>query len=228
MFTCDEDIAGDATNLFNYLTGYSFKVDYKKLLVAPLNLRQRFESMIEREIGHARQGRKAHLIFKMNALVDLPLIQALYRASQAGVRIQLLVRGICCLRPEVPGVSEHIEVTSIVGRFLEHSRIYYFANGGEEEIYIGSADLMPRNIDQRVEVLFPLDDPDMVRRIRDQVLAIYLADNAKARRMLPSGAYVRKRPGEGKKRIDAQEWLLEKRRGSAGAPKSKPRRSTMD
>ncbi len=228
MFTCDEDIADDATNLFNYLTGYSSKVDYKKLLVAPLNLRPRFESMIEREIEHAREGRKAHLIFKMNALVDVPLIQALYRASQAGVKIQLLVRGICCLRPEVPGVSDNIEVTSIVGRFLEHSRIYYFANGGEEEIYIGSADLMPRNIDQRVEVLFPLDDPDMVRRIRDQVLAIYLADNVKSRRMLPSGAYVRKRPGEGKKRVDAQEWLLEKRRGSAAAPKSKPRRGAMD
>jgi polyphosphate kinase len=228
MFTCDEEIAGDATNLFNYLTGYSSKVDYKKLLVAPLNLRQRFESMIERETEHARQGRKAHLIFKMNALVDLPIIQALYRASQAGVKIQLLVRGICCLRPEVPGVSEGIEVTSIVGRFLEHSRIYYFANGGQEEIYLGSADLMPRNIDQRVEILFPVDDPDMVRRIRDQVLAIYLADNVKARRMLPSGAYVRKRGGEGKKRIDAQEWLLEKRRGSCTAPKAKPRRREME
>ncbi|HTX34119.1 MAG TPA: polyphosphate kinase 1, partial [Bryobacteraceae bacterium] len=228
MFTCDEDIASDATNLFNYLTGYSSKVDYKKLLVAPLNLRQRFESLIEREIEHARQGRKAHLIFKMNALVDLPLIQALYRASQAGVKIQLLVRGICCLRPEVPGVSDHIEVTSIVGRFLEHSRIYYFANGGEEEIYIGSADLMPRNIDGRVEVLFPLDEADLVRRVRDQVLAIYLADNVKARRMLASGAYVRKRGGEGKKRTDAQEWLLEKRRGLTIPPKTKPPRSTMD
>ena len=155
------------------------------------------------------------------------MIQALYHASQAGVKIQLLVRGICCLRPGVPGVSDNIEVTSIVGRFLEHSRIYYFRNGGDEEIYIGSADLMPRNIDHRVEVLFPVDDPDLVRRIRDQVLAIYLADNVKARRMLSSGAYVRKHAGEGKKRVDSQEWLLEKRRGS-GAPKPKPRRSTMD
>jgi len=228
MFTCDEDIASDVTNLFNYLTGYSSKVDYKKLLVAPLNLRPRFQSLIEREIDHARHGRKAHLIFKMNALVDMPLIQSLYRASRAGVRIQLLVRGICCLRPELAGASEHIEVISIVGRFLEHSRIYYFANGGKEEMYIGSADLMPRNIDHRVEVLFPVDDSDMVRRIRDQVLAIYLADNVKARRMLPSGAYVRKRGGEGKKRIDAQEWLLEKRRGSAIATKPKLRRNTMD
>jgi len=228
MFTCDEDIAADATNLFNYLTGYSSKVDYRKLLVAPLNLRQRFAALIEREIEHARAGRRAHLIFKMNALVDVPLIQALYRASQAGVKIELLVRGICCLRPELPGVSDHIEVTSIVGRFLEHSRIYYFANGGDEEIYIGSADLMPRNIDGRVEILFPLGDPESVRRIRDQVLAIYLADNVKARRMLPSGAYVRKRGGEGKKHIDAQEWLLEKRRNSATVPKPKPRRNTMD
>jgi len=228
LFTCDEDIADDVTNLFNYLTGYSSKVDYKKLLVAPLNLRARFEGMIEREIGHARAGRKGHLIFKMNALVDVPMIRLLYRASQAGVKVELLVRGICCLRPQVPGLSDHIEVTSIVGRFLEHSRIYYFANGGQEEIYIGSADLMPRNIDHRVEVLFPMDDPDLVRRIRDQVLTVYLADNVKARRMLPSGAYVRKTAGEGKKRINAQEWLLQKRRGSGGEPKSKPRRNTLD
>src|ERR1700722_4908598 len=159
----------------------------------------------------------------MNALADLRVIQALYRASQAGVKIQLLVRGICCLRPEVPGVSDNIEVTSIVGRFLEHSRIYYFANGGEEEIYIGSADLMPRNIDQRVEILFPMDDSDLVRRVHDQVLAVYLADNVKARHMTSTGAYVRKRVGEGKKRVDAQEWLLAKRRGLATAPDPKPK-----
>ncbi|MBZ5619036.1 MAG: polyphosphate kinase 1 [Acidobacteriia bacterium] len=220
MFTCDEDIADDATNLFNYLTGYSAKADYKKLLVAPLNLRARFAAMIEREIEHARAGEEGHLIFKTNALVDVPLIRALYRASQAGVRIQLLVRGICCLRPGVRGVSDNIEVISIVGRFLEHSRVYYFRNGGEEEIYIGSADLMPRNIDHRVEVLFPLDDPVLVQRVRDQILAVYLADNVKARRMLSNGTYVAKSPGENRKRVNSQEFLLAKRRTSPQRPKN--------
>jgi polyphosphate kinase len=212
MFTCDEDIADDATNLFNYLTGYSAKADYKKLLVAPLNLRARFAAMIEREVEHARSGEKGHLIFKMNALVDAPLIRALYRASQAGVKVQLLVRGICCLRPGLAGVSDHIEVVSIVGRFLEHSRVYYFRNGGEEEIYIGSADLMPRNIDHRVEVLFPLDDPALVRRVRDQILAVYLADNVKARRMQSNGTYVSKTASKGAKEVNSQELLLAQRR----------------
>jgi len=208
MFTSDEQIADDATNLFNYLTGYSAKSDYKKLLVAPLNLRTRFEAMIEREIEQARAGAGGHLIFKTNALVDPHVIRALYRASQAGVRIQLIVRGICCLRPGVPGVSDHIEVISVVGRFLEHSRIYYFRNGGKEEIYVGSADLMPRNIDHRVEVLFPLEDEQLIRRVRDEVLAVYLADNVKARRMHSSGSYTRKKSGDGKKVTNAQEWLL--------------------
>ena len=220
LFTCDEDIADDATDLFNYLTGYSAKADYQKLLVAPVNLRSRFDALIEREIEHAQAGEKGHLIFKMNALVDAQLIRALYRASQAGVRIQLLVRGICCLRPGVPGVSENIEVTSIVGRFLEHSRVYYFRNGGEEEIYIGSADLMPRNIDHRVEVLFPLDDPALVRRVRDQILAIYLADNVKGRRMLSNGSYVAKPSAEGGKHVNSQEYLLALRKASPQRLKS--------
>jgi polyphosphate kinase len=210
MFTCDEDIADDVTNLFNYLTGYSAKSDYKKLLIAPLNLRSRFEAMVEREIRHARAGRGGHLIFKMNALVDAPLIRQLYRASQAGVKVQLIVRGICCLLPEVPGVSDNIEVISIVGRFLEHSRIYYFRNGGEDEIYVGSADLMPRNIDHRVEVLFPVEESRLVERLRDQVLGTYLADNVKARRMLSDGSYVRKE-GEGKRRVNSQEVLMKRR-----------------
>ncbi len=142
LFTCDEAVADDVSDLFNYLTGYSHKDDYLKLLVAPVNLRPKFEALIEREIKHAKSGGKAHLIFKMNSLADPKIIRVLYKASQAGVRIQLLVRGICCLRPGVPGVSDNIEVTSIVGRFLEHSRVFYFRNGGEEEVYIGSADLM--------------------------------------------------------------------------------------
>jgi len=224
LFTVDEDLADDATNLFNYLTGYSAKSDYKKLLVAPLNLRERFTAMIEREIEHAAAGRKAHLIFKMNALVDGPLIRALYRASQAGVRVQLIVRGICCLRPGVPGVSDNIEVISVVGRFLEHSRIYYFRNGGADEVYIGSADLMPRNIDHRVEVLFPLEKPALVERIRDRLLGSYLGDNVKARRMQPGGIYVRKSP-EGKGRFDVQEALLARRAAQPAKPAGKSKRS---
>jgi len=214
LFTCDEAVADDVSNLFNYLTGYSHKTDYQKLLVAPVNLRSKFEAMIEREIKHARSGRKAHLIFKMNSLVDPKIIRSLYKASQAGVRIQLLVRGICCLRPGVPGVSDHIEVTSIVGRFLEHSRIYYFRNGGDEEVYIGSADLMPRNIDHRVEVLAPIREPAMIRHLRDTVLAGYLADNVKARQMNTTGVYTRKRGGA-KSRLNVQEWFIRQRREPA-------------
>ena len=207
LFTADEDVAADASDLFNYLTGYSGKSDYRRLLVAPVNLRTRLASLIEREIGHAKEGRAAALIFKMNALVDPRMIRALYRASASGVKMQLLVRGICCLRPGLPGISENIEVMSVVGRFLEHSRIYYFRNAGDEEVYIGSADLMPRNIDHRVEVLVPIRDPDMFRHLRDDVLATYLADNVKARRMQPNGSYV-KRQEEGTAAINAQEALL--------------------
>jgi polyphosphate kinase len=213
LFTADEDIADDVTDLFNYLTGYSYKSDYKRLLVAPVNLRARMEALIEREIKHAKAGRKAHLIFKVNSLADPQIIRSLYRASREGVKIQLLVRGICCLRPGVPGVSENIEVSSVVGRFLEHSRIYYFHNGGEDEVFIGSADLMPRNIDHRVEVLVPILDRGLVRTLREDVLAVYLADNVKARHMLPNGSYTRKRPGDGRPKVNSQETLLRKRSG---------------
>jgi len=208
LFTADEHIADDVTNLFNYLTGYSAKSDYRKLLVAPVNLRARLLGLIEREIEHKKHGREAHLVFKMNALVDPQMIRALYRASQAGVRVDLLVRGICCLRPGVPGVSDNIEVISIVGRFLEHSRIYYFANGGDEQVFVGSADLMPRNIDHRVEVLFPIEDKRLIRTIRADVLAMYFADTVKARRMTAEGAYVRPRPVRGKKAFNSQQWLI--------------------
>ena len=211
LFTADEDIADDATDLFNYLTGYSYKSDYKRLLVAPVNLRARLEALIEREIKHAKAGRKAQLVFKVNSLGDAPIIRALYKASRAGVQIQLLVRGICCLRPGVPGVSENIEVSSVVGRFLEHSRVYYFQNGGEDEVYIGSADLMPRNIDHRVEVLVPILDRSLVRALREDVLAVYLADNVKARRMQSNGTYTRKKAGEGRPKVNSQDHLLRRR-----------------
>ncbi len=208
MFTTDEMLTEDVTDLFNYLTGYSSKHDYRKLLVSPITLRARFEEFIEREIEHAKAGRRAHLIFKMNALVDGRIIRKLYRASCAGVKIELLVRGICCLRPGVPGVSENIKVTSIVGRFLEHSRIYYFLNGGAEETYIGSADLMPRNLDRRVEELFPVEDPRLRTRIKNEIIDCYLADNVKARRMQSDGTYVRVRPRKGEPAINAQEALI--------------------
>jgi len=217
VLTADNGIADDATDLFNYLTGYSQKSDYRHLLVAPVNLRTRLGALIERAIRHAKARRKAHLIFKMNALVDPKIIRLLYRASQAGVRIQLLVRGICCLRPGLAGISDHIEVFSIVGRFLEHSRVFYFHSNGDEEVYIGSADLMPRNIDHRVEVLVPVRDPLIARRIRDEVLAVYLADNVKARMMLPTGAYVRKRSARAP--ANSQELLLHRPADSKKKPK---------
>lgn len=207
LFTADEEIADDATDLFNYLTGYSAKQEYRKLLVAPKNLRESLTALIEREIASHRRHGGGHLIFKMNALVDRDMIRLLYRASQAGVKVELLVRGICCLRPGVAGISENIRVVSIVGRFLEHSRIYYFRNNGEDEVYAGSADLMPRNLNRRVEVLFPIEDPRLVRYLRGEVLATYLVDNVKAHVMQPDATYVRRRP-EGESSINSQSALL--------------------
>ncbi|HYL77844.1 MAG TPA: polyphosphate kinase 1 [Bryobacteraceae bacterium] len=214
MFTANEEIGDDVTHLFNYLTGYSAKSDYQRLLVAPVNMRARIQAMILREIDNQNQGLKGHLIFKMNALVDPDIIRLLYRASQAGVKIQLLTRGICALRPGLPGISDNIEVTSIVGRFLEHSRVYYFRNGGDEEMYLGSADMMPRNLDHRVEILFPLAEERLIARVRDEFLATYLSDTVKARRMLSDGTYVRRKPGPGKRPVNAQEVLMPKRRSA--------------
>jgi polyphosphate kinase len=208
LFTCDEDLGEDATDLFNYLTGYSAKKDYRKFLVAPINLRSGVEALIQREIKRQQQGEQGHLIFKINSLVDKPIIRLLYQASQAGVHVDLIVRGMCCLRPEVPGLSENIHVISIVGRFLEHSRIYYFRNGGNEQIYLGSADLMPRNLDRRVEVLFPIENQRLIRQLRDQVLALYLADNVKARLMQSDGTYRRVQPEEGAAPMESQSWFI--------------------
>ncbi|HEX9050035.1 MAG TPA: polyphosphate kinase 1 [Anaeromyxobacter sp.] len=208
FFTCDPDIGEDATHLFNYLTGYSRERDYRKLLVAPINLRERITALIAREVAHARAGREARLVFKMNALVDREIIAALAGAAQAGVRVDLLVRGVSCMRPGVPSVSEGVTITSIVGRFLEHSRVYWFANGGAEEVYLGSADLMPRNLDRRVEVLFPVTDPVLVRQLRWDVLETYLRDNRRARVMRPDGAWERRAPREGEAPLDSQRALL--------------------
>jgi len=208
MMTCDRAVGADCTDLFNYLTGYSAKKAYRKLLVAPVNLRLGFEALIEREIEHQRNGRGGHMILKMNALLDKRMIELLYRASQAGVKVDLMVRGICCLRPGLPGVSDNIQVTSIVGRFLEHSRIFYFRNGGEEEVYLGSADLMPRNLNRRVEVDFPVQDKNLVRMIRNEVLATYLKDQAKARHMTADGKYLRDPDFHRKNAFNAQEALI--------------------
>ncbi len=210
MFTCDEAIGADCTDLFNYLTGYSAKIDYRKLLVAPVSLREALERLIRREIEHQRTGERGHLIFKMNALVDMRMIQLLYEASQAGVQVDLLVRGICCLRPGLTGVSDNIKVTSIVGRFLEHSRIFYFRNAGQEEVYLGSADMMPRNLDRRVEVAFPVQDPKLVRFLHDEVLAIYLADVVKARHMKADGTYDRPSQRNQADSMNSQEWFIKK------------------
>jgi polyphosphate kinase len=212
MFTCDSQMGADATDMFNYLTGYSSKKEYLKLLVAPINLRSRMTALINREIEIQKNGGQGHLIFKINSLVDKKMIQRLYLASQAGVKVDLFVRGICCLRPGLPGFSENIQVTSIVGRFLEHSRIYYFKNGGNEEIYLGSADLMPRNIDRRVEVLFPVQDKDMILHIRDNILSFYYKDNIKARRMLADGTYIRVKPQADEKPLNIQNWFITSRR----------------
>src|SRR5580700_10137630 len=198
MLTCDDEVGADATDLFNYLTGYSAKRDYQKLLVSPVNLRNRFEALIRREI---KLGERGHLIFKTNALEDKETIKLLYEASRAGVKVELIVRGLCCLRPGLPGVSENITVRSIVGRFLEHSRIYYFGNDGDEEIYSGSADLMPRNLDRRVELLFPVLDQKVVRYLRDVVIDKYLADTRKARIAKPDGTYE-----SGRGTMDSQAW----------------------
>jgi polyphosphate kinase len=212
MFTCDQQMGADATDLFNYLTGYSSKKEYLKLLVAPINLRKRMTELINREIDIQKNGGQGHLIFKINSIVDKKMIQLLYAASQAGVKVDLFVRGICCLRPGLPGVSENIQVTSIVGRFLEHSRIYYFKNGGNEEIYLGSADLMPRNIDRRVEVLFPVQDKNMIQHIRDNILQFYYKDNVKARKMLADGSYIKIKPNNEAEPLSIQSWFITSRR----------------
>src|SRR5258708_6143910 len=208
LLTCRPEIGADATELFNLLTGFSRQSTYSKLLVAPLGLRQGMLERIDREISLHRENVNCHLIFKMNALVDPAIIYALYRASQASVRIDMIVRGMCCLRPGLPGVSETIQVRSIVGRFLEHSRVYYFRNGGDEEILLGSADMMQRNLDGRVETLFPIDDPVLRIAMHDRLLTPALADTVNARELLPDGSYKRIRPKPGEAPFDSQNCFI--------------------
>jgi len=207
FLTCDEQIADDVTHFFNALTGYSRKNEPHALLVAPVNLRQRLEKLILREIALQEKGERGHLIFKMNALEDPQMIRLLYRASQAGVKVDLLVRGLCCLRPSVSGFSENIRVTSIVGRFLEHSRVYYFRNGGAEEIYLGSADLMRRNLSHRVEILFPVGEPKLVRRVKE-ILDVQIADERKSHNLQSDGHYFRNSKSGRPDAIDSQLLFL--------------------
>jgi polyphosphate kinase len=208
LLTADEKIGADATDLFNYLTGFSRQTEYRRLLVAPVNMRERMMALIKREVANHKAGRPAHIIAKVNSLTDTKIIRALYEASQSGVPIDLLVRGICVLRPGVPGLSDTVSVTSIVGRFLEHSRIFYFSNGGEEEIFIGSADWMMRNLDRRVEAVVPIDDVRLKRYLKDEVLDVYMRDNVKARRMQPDGTYERVRRAEGEEPFDSQAHFV--------------------
>lgn len=207
LLTCRPDFGADASELFNYLTGYSKQTRYRKLLVAPIAMRAGIMALIEREIKLHKEDGGGRLIFKMNSLVDPAIIETLYRASQAGVQVDLIVRGICCLRPGVPKVSENIRVVSIVGRYLEHSRIYYFRNGGKEEILMGSADLMPRNLDNRVETLFPIDDERIRNYVLHDVLDVFLQDNYRARYLQADGTYVRATPPEGASVLDAQAFF---------------------
>jgi polyphosphate kinase len=208
LLTCRPEIGADATALFNLLTGYSRQSKYYKLLVAPLEMRQGIIERIEREISIHQEHGNGHLIFKMNALVDPAIVLALYSASQAGVRIDLIVRGICCLRPGVAGVSETIRVRSLVGRFLEHSRIYYFGNGGNEEILLGSADMMQRNLDGRIETLFPIEDPVLRKAIHERLLKPVLNDTVNARELRTDGSYVRVQPEPGEPPFDSQRWFI--------------------
>lgn len=207
LLTSDSVIGDDVSDLFNFLTGFSIQKEFSRLLVAPLSLRKRMIELIKRETAHAREGRSAHIMAKINRLTDLHVIEALYEASQAGVKIDLIVRGACMIRPGEPGLSQTIHVRSIVGPFLEHSRIFYFANGGDEEVYIGSADWMSRNLDRRVEVVVPVLDQNLKTYLKDVVLAAYLRDNVKARVMNSDGTYVPPEIGSGEAPFNSQTFF---------------------
>jgi polyphosphate kinase len=224
LLTADPDITSAVNDVFSFLTAYAEHPHYGPLLVAPLDLAEKCVALIDREADHARAGRPARIVAKMNSLLDKNIVQALYRASQAGVEIDLLVRGICSLRPGIRGLSDRIQVRSIVGRFLEHSRIYHFENGGEPEVYLGSADWMPRNLHERVEVLFPLKDPMLRDRVLHEILAAYLADNVKSRFLQKDGRYLRswqsprgrsRKPPTGRAAFSSQDFLIDLAEGKA-------------
>ena len=208
LFTCDEDICADVSDIFNYLTGYSKQKDYRKLIMAPVNMRNKMIDMINKEIENVKAGGEGKIIWKLNSLVDSTIISALYEASINGVKIDLIVRGICCLVPNVPGLSENIKVTSIVGRFLEHSRLFYFYDNGKEKFYLSSADMMPRNLDKRVEISFPIEDKKLKNELMRTLIRIALKDNTKSRLLLPDMSYELLKSQNGVKKTNSQEWLI--------------------
>ncbi|MBD2163988.1 polyphosphate kinase 1 [Calothrix membranacea FACHB-236] len=207
LFTCNEEIGADITDLFNFLTGYSRQKSYRELLVAPVNMRDRFLALIHREIENAKNGITGRIVAKMNSLVDPQIIATLYEASRAGVQIDLIIRGVCCLRPGLKDISENIRIISIVGRFLEHSRIFYFYNNAQEEIYIGSADWMRRNLDRRVEVITPIKDPDIAKDLQE-ILGIMLADNRQAWELQSNGSYIQRQPCDRAPEAHSQQSLI--------------------
>src|SRR5579872_2154714 len=240
LLTADPQITGAVHDVFSFLTAYAEHQNYDPLLVAPLNLAEHTLALIAREAEHAQEGRPARIIAKMNALLDKNVIMALYRASQSGVEIDLIVRGMCALRPGVRGVSDNIRVRSIVGRFLEHSRIFFFANGGQEEIYLGSPDWMPRNLYERVEVIFPVKAELLRERVRQEILESYLADNVKSRILQKDGRYIRawraqgrRRPPSPTNRFSAQDFLINLAEGKQSPedipspPSPRPRRTAI-
>ena len=208
LLSCAPELGADLTDLFNFLTGYSRQRAYRKLLVAPFNLRERMTAMIHREVEHCRNGSSGRIVAKMNSLVDPKIITTLYQASQAGVKIDLIVRGICCLRPGIEGVSENISVISIIGRFLEHSRIFYFHNSGNEQVYIGSADWMTRNLSRRVEAVTPVEDPEITKDLQE-ILGIMLADNRQAWELQPDGKYIQRQPADHSRAQSSQNIFME-------------------
>ncbi|MCL2460541.1 MAG: polyphosphate kinase 1 [Euryarchaeota archaeon] len=211
LFTANPEIGSDASNLFNVLTGSAHFIGYNHLMVAPMMIRRDILALINEEIIHHAEHENGHIIFKVNALQDKEIIQALYRASQAGVKVDLQVRGVCCIRPGVEEMSDTISVSSIIGRFLEHSRIYYFHSGGKDIVYMGSADLMPRNLNRRVEILFPILDPDVKAIILQTLLPLHMRDNVHAWVMDSSGMYTREIPSQDTEIIDAQDWMFKHR-----------------
>ena len=211
FFSCREEITNDASEVFNFLTGYSKKEAFAKLAVAPITLREKITTLIEREANHARNGKEARLILKINSLTDQKIIEQLYAASKAGVKIDLIIRGICCLRPGIAGVSENIRVISIVGRYLEHSRVFWFNNDGSSELFMSSADLMGRNLDRRVELMFPIDDPLLAKQVLQESLEGPLKDNVASRILHPDGSYTRLTPNIGENAFESQKMISQSR-----------------
>ena len=209
LLTCQPDICADTADLFNVMTGYAIKGDYRALLVSPSSMRQRLIELIQGEMAIAAQGEQGEIVMKCNQLVDKGIIRALYMASIAGVKITLLVRGICCLLPGLPGISENITVRSIVGRFLEHARVYWFRNGGSPCMFMGSADMMSRNLDRRVEVLTPVLDSEIRRHIYEDILCVQAKDNVQAWELRSSGDYVRLHPQAEEESVNSQERLMQ-------------------